>query len=137
MKVQKFMKLKRYLPHVIAIMSLLVLVGLVTAATLESRTSAPIAGGNDPSDSNITRVTTSLLEHSQFSHQQLDEEMAGKFLDRYLDSLDPDHLLFLQADVQEFKGYCSRLPDLTRRKGDLSPARIILGMSRWMIFPSP
>jgi carboxyl-terminal processing protease len=83
------------------------------------------------------RVTTSLLEHSQFSHQQLDEEMAGKFLDRYLDSLDPDHLLFLHADVQEFKGYCSRLPDLTRRKGDLSPARIILGMSRWMIFPSP
>jgi len=119
------MKLKRYLPHVIAIMSLLVLVGLVAAATLESRTSPPIAGGNDPTDSNITRVTTSLLEHSQFSHQQLDEELARKFLDRYLDSLDPAHLLFLQADVQEFKGYCSRLPDLTRRKGDLSPERII------------
>jgi carboxyl-terminal processing protease len=125
MKVLKFMKLKRYVPHVIVIMSLLVLVGLLTAATLETRTSAPMAGGNDPTDSNITRVTTSLLEHSQFSHQRFDEELAAKFLDRYLDSLDPAHLLFLQMDAQEFNGYCSRLPDLTRSKGDLAPERII------------
>ena len=124
MKIQKFMKLKPYVPPVMAILSLLVLVGLVTAATLD-RAGGSLAGGDDPTDRNITRVTTSLLEHSQFSHQRLDSELAAKFLDRYLDSLDPSHLLFLQADTQEFNGFCPRLPDLTRRKGDLSPERII------------
>jgi carboxyl-terminal processing protease len=119
------MRLKRLVPHLVAITSSLVLVGLVTAATLESRSGALRAGGNDLTDSNIVRVTASLLEHSQFSHQRLDVELAAKFLDRYLDTLDPGHLLFLQSDAQEFNGYCSRLPDLTRRKGDLSPERIM------------
>ena len=47
MKIQKFMKLKPYVPPVMAILSLLVLVGLVTAATLD-RAGGSLAGGDDP-----------------------------------------------------------------------------------------
>ena len=119
------MKSNRFVSWTVAVVCSLVLAGLVTAATLKSQTASPTAGGNDQTDGNITRVTASLLEHSQFSHHQLDNEQAAKFLGRYLDSLDPAHLLFLQPDAQQFDGFCSRLADMTRREGDLAPERII------------
>lgn len=124
-KMQSFMKSNRFVTWIIAVVSSLVLAGLVTAATLKSQTASPPAGGNDPTDGNITRVTASLLEHSQFAHHRLDNEMAAKFLDRYLDSLDPAHLLFLQSDARQFDGFCSRLANMTRREGDLAPERTI------------
>ncbi len=91
----------------------------------DSRTALLAADANDPTDGNITRLTAGLLEHSQFSHHRLDDELAAKFLDRYLDSLDPAHLLFLQSDAQEFDAFRSRLPDMTRREGDITPERAI------------
>ena len=117
------MKLKLLLRPAIAALVSLVLAGFVTAATLRSGTVSLAADGNDPTDRNITRITADLLEHSQFSHHRLDDELAAKFLDRYLDSLDPAHLLFLQSDVQEFDDFRSHLADMTRREGDLTPAR--------------
>jgi carboxyl-terminal processing protease len=119
------MKLKLLLRPAIAALASLVLAGFVTAAASGSRTTSLAADANDPTDRNITRITAGLLEHSQFSHHRLDDELAARFLDRYLDSLDPAHLLFLQSDAQEFDSFRSRLPDMTRREGDLTPARAI------------
>ncbi len=119
------MKSKLLLRPAIAALVSLVLAGLVTAVASGSRTASLAAGANDPTDRNITRITASLLEHSQFSHHRLDDELAVKFLNRYLDSLDPAHLLFLQSDAQEFNVFRSRLADMTRREGDLTPARAI------------
>ena len=124
-KMQNFMKSKLFVPRAIAVLASLALAGLVTAATLGSRTPPLAADGKDPTERNITRMTAGLLEHSQFSHHRLDDELAARFLDRYLDSLDPAHLLFLQSDAQEFDVFRSRLPELTRREGDLTPARAI------------
>jgi carboxyl-terminal processing protease len=76
-------------------------------------------------EANITRLTARLLEQSQFSHHRLDEELATKFLDRYLDTLDGARAIFLQSDVDEFADLQPRLAELTRRKGDTSPAHII------------
>jgi len=56
-------------------------------------------------DAEITRLTSKILEKSQFAHHPLDDELAGKFLDRYLDTLDGQHTLFLQSDVDEFAGF--------------------------------
>ena len=108
---------------------LFVLTGFVTAAASGSRTALLAADANDPTDGNITRITAGLLEHSQFSHHRLDEELAARFLDRYLDSLDPAHLLFLQSDAQEFDSFRSRLPEMTRREGDVTPARAIFELA--------
>jgi carboxyl-terminal processing protease len=119
------MKPKLLVPPAIAALASLVLASFVTAATLGSRTSPLTADGNDPTDRNIVRITAGLLEHSQFSHHRLDDELAARFLDRYLDSLDPAHLLFLQSDAQEFDIFRSRLPEMTRREGDITPARAI------------
>ncbi len=119
------MKLKHFLTGFFAGLAPLVLAGIVTAATLESRPAAPVARANDPTDRNITRVTANLLENSQFSQQPLDDEMAAKFLDRYLDALDPAHLLFLQSDARAFDKFLPQLAGLTLREGELGPERII------------
>jgi carboxyl-terminal processing protease len=78
-------------------------------------------------DAEITRLTSKILEKSQFAHHPLDDELAGKFLDRYLDTLDGQHMLFLQSDVDEFARFKSTLAQATRRDGDSSPARVIFG----------
>ncbi len=119
------MKSKLLLPRAIGTLASLVLAGLLASATLGSQTASVATDVNDPTDRNITRISAGLLEHSQFSHHRLDDELAARFLDRYLDSLDPAHLLFLQSDAQEFDGFRSRLPDMTRREGDITPARTI------------
>ena len=54
----------------------------------------------------------------QFAHHPLDDELAGKFLDRYLDALDGRHMVFLQSDVDEFARFASTLAQATRREGD-------------------
>jgi carboxyl-terminal processing protease len=76
-------------------------------------------------DAEITRLTSKILEKSQFAHHPLDDELAGKFLDRYLDTLDGQHAVFLQTDVDEFAGFKPTLAQATRRDGDSSPARVI------------
>jgi carboxyl-terminal processing protease len=77
-------------------------------------------------EANITRLTTNLLERSQFAHHPLDAELASKFLDGYLDSLDGSHSLFLQSDVAEFAPYRATLALATRNSGDTLAARAIM-----------
>ncbi len=69
-------------------------------------------------DVNLTRVTTTLLEHSEFSHHPLDKELAEQWLDNYLNALDVRHSLFLQSDLDEFAHYRSALMQAIRGKGD-------------------
>ncbi len=73
----------------------------------------------------VTALTTKILESSQFAHQRLDDELAGRFLDRYLDTLDGGRMVFLQSDEEEFARFRSQLAQATRRSGDTSPAQII------------
>lgn len=76
-------------------------------------------------DSATTVVTSKLLEKSQFAHTQLDEKLANKFLDRYIDTLDANHMLFLQSDLDEFAKFRPTLAQATRERGDFSAAHII------------
>ncbi|HZR21556.1 MAG TPA: carboxy terminal-processing peptidase [Verrucomicrobiae bacterium] len=92
----------------------------LTAAGIGTRVSD--AGSEE---ANITRLTARLLESSQFSHHRLDDELAAKFLDRYLDTLDSAHLLFLQSDLDNFDIFRPQLAQLTRQSGDTRPAHVI------------
>ena len=84
----------------------------------------------DPLDAKATEaattvLTTKILESSQFAHKQLDEALAGKFLDRYLDTLDMAHMVFLQSDIDEFAKSRPKLAEMTRTDGDSSLAHVI------------
>lgn len=73
-----------------------------------------------PEQKITTRQVAALLDRSHYLNQPLDTQMGSDILDMYIDSLDPNHTLFLQADVDEFKkkyadDFGSRL-----KRGDLS-----------------
>jgi carboxyl-terminal processing protease len=76
-------------------------------------------------DAATTALTSKILESSQFAHLQLDDTLAGKFLDRYLNTLDGGHMLFLQSDLAEFARFRSSLAELTRKQGDSSLAHLV------------
>src|SRR3954453_14743711 len=100
----------------------LVLLLTLTAAGM----GGPSADTPSPAtEANITRLTANLLERSQFAHHPLDSELAGKFLDRYLDALDGGHLMLTQADVDEFSSYRGTLAQATRGTGETAPAHVI------------
>jgi carboxyl-terminal processing protease len=123
------------------IISCVVVLGLVTAAcsggvrgysvTPGKASTVAVRGHSGAPDkptteANITRLTTNILERSQFAHHPLDADLAGKFLDGYLDALDGTRSLFLQSDLREFGAYRAALAQATRDAGDTSAARTIL-----------
>jgi len=81
--------------------------------------------GAPTSDGRITQLTAQLLEQAQFAHRRLDDTMAAKFLDRYIDALDPSHELFFQSDIAEFQHFVPQLAKATRDLGDTHPAQVV------------
>jgi carboxyl-terminal processing protease len=97
------------------------------------KTAVPATAGLSPTpdDDRIAYITAELMEHFHYSQHPLDTEMSEKFFDGYLDSLDPRHENFLQADLAEFAHYRTNLDTLTivghtnadgRVMSDLTPA---------------
>ncbi len=73
-----------------------------------------------PEQKITTRQVAALLDRSHYLNQPLDSEMGSEILSMYIDSLDPNHTLFLQSDVDEFKKkYASEFGNRLKR-GDLS-----------------
>jgi carboxyl-terminal processing protease len=105
--------------------------GKPVAAALGSSRGAPSVGKQSlevekpTTEANITRLTANILERSQFAHHPLDAELAGKFLDNYLDSLDGTRSLFLQSDIAEFAPYRATLAQVTRDAGNTKVARAV------------
>ncbi len=55
-----------------------------------------------PEQKITTRQVAALLDRSHYLNQPLDTKMGNEILAMYIDSLDPNHTLFLQSDVDEF-----------------------------------
>lgn len=73
----------------------------------------------------VAALTARILERSQFTHQRFDDALAGRFLDRYLDTLDGGRMIFLRSDEEEFARFRPGLAQAILRKGDTRPARVI------------
>ncbi len=73
-----------------------------------------------PEQKITTRQVAALLDRSHYLNQPLDSEMGSKILDMYIDSLDPNHTLFLQSDVDEFKKKYNDDFGNRLKRGDLS-----------------
>jgi carboxyl-terminal processing protease len=101
--------------------------GLSARADIAANNSAggEIHIGPGPEDGRIAFATAVLLEHLNFSHHPLDAKYSSEFFDSYLESLDPQHLHFLQTDLADFERYRTNLDHLTitaNRKADVNPA---------------
>jgi carboxyl-terminal processing protease len=95
------------------------------AATALGGESAAAPPDEATTEADIARITTNLLERSQFAHRPLDAALAAVFLDRYFDALDPARSVFLQSDVDELTAYRATLPTDLRRDGDTRAASAI------------
>lgn len=76
-------------------------------------------------DGAIAMFVSSVLSRTQYRLQAFDKSISQQFFDRYLDRLDPAHMLFLKSDETEFGTYRDQLDQLTQYAGDTSPAHKI------------
>ncbi len=63
----------------------------------------------------IAQIFAEGVPKAHFSHHFLDDEIARKALDNYLDSLDYDHSIFLATDIATFREQVVNLDDFLRR----------------------
>src|SRR6266487_1099307 len=124
-------------------MLMLLLSGRLDSPVYSAESAAPLTPGDQPAlaatqdlatkpykvspgplDGQIAFVTAKLLEQLHYLHQPFDETVSIKFLDRYLEALDPQHVHFIQADLEEFAHYRTNLNHLTkgRNVADTHPA---------------
>jgi len=86
-----------------------------------------------PIDGSVAYWTGWLLARNHYRQQPFDNQVSAKFLDRYLDTLDPRHDHFTEADIAEFEPYRDTLDNLTmdrRDKADTTPAYKIFARYR-------
>jgi hypothetical protein len=80
--------------------------------------------GQMDDDGKVAALTATLFSSQHYARHPMDDKISSEFLDRFLDTLDPQHLFFLASDIQEFEKYRNSLDELTL-SGDVSPAYII------------
>lgn len=70
----------------------------------------------------VARQVATLVDRQHYLNMRFDPTVSKRVLDMYIDSLDADHTLFLQSDIDEFnKKYAATL-GTALKTGDLVPA---------------
>jgi carboxyl-terminal processing protease len=98
-------------------------------AALPAQQKPPLASA-DSTDANIAQIEADMLQTWQYSQHPFDQEISGRFLDRYLETLDYSHIYFLQSDINEFEPYRTNLHVLNLQDHDMTPCWVIF--SRFM-----
>lgn len=83
-----------------------------------------------PDDSRIVNLVGQILQRSHYERKPLDNAVSSEFLNQYLSALDPQHLYFLQSDIDEFESYRYKLDNKILEDGDAHPARVIFNRFR-------
>ncbi|MCU0771878.1 MAG: carboxy terminal-processing peptidase [Verrucomicrobia bacterium] len=69
-----------------------------------------------PDDGRIAYVTAQLLAQKHYRQMAFDDAVSSNFFHNYLTTLDPQHLHFLQTDVDGFRPFETTLDDLTQER---------------------
>ncbi|MGU3398364.1 carboxy terminal-processing peptidase [Brucellaceae bacterium D45D] len=72
-----------------------------------------------PQQLQAAHLTTEFLERFHYKPVPLDDKLSARIMERYIESLDPDRLIFLQADVDAFKTNSNEIDDAIEQE-DLS-----------------
>lgn len=68
----------------------------------------------------VSRQLATLVDRQHYLNQRLDAKTSARILDFYLDSLDPDHSLFLASEVESYKRKYDSNLGAALKAGDLS-----------------
>ncbi len=71
----------------------------------------------------IAFIAARMLTQFHYSKHQLDDEISSRWLDNYIDQLDPNRSVFLQSDIDGFQSFRTELDDaVTSRPPSVEPA---------------
>lgn len=70
----------------------------------------------------VTRQLANLVDRQHYLNMRLDANTSQRILDMYLDSLDPDHTLFLASEVEAYKQKYGATLGAALKAGDLTAA---------------
>ena len=73
----------------------------------------------------VSRQLATLVDRQHYLNQRLDANTSKRILDFYLDSLDPDHSLFLASEVEQYKKNYGATFGAALKAGDLSGPYLI------------
>ncbi|MEM7081850.1 MAG: carboxy terminal-processing peptidase [Pseudomonadota bacterium] len=82
-----------------------------------------------PQHAKVSRIVTTLFEHSHYRRAKVSNDLSSKILDRYLKALDSNRFYFLSDDVDAFEKYRFALDDSVR-SGRVDPVFAIFDVYR-------
>lgn len=78
----------------------------------------------------VARQMATLVDRQHYLPMRLNTETSTKIFDMYIDSLDPDHAVFLQSEVDQLRQMYARNFGLALKTGNLKPAYDIHALYR-------
>lgn len=108
-----------------------VLLGVLLAVPLLSMAApevAPLAPA--PQQPLIEQLIAHYTERGHYAERELDDAMSEEILERYLETLDPNHVYFLASDVRDFEQRFRHSLDDSLKAGELDPAYVIYRVLR-------
>jgi len=110
-----------------AILALVLSVSFSLSFSASVMAIAPIEKQSDQTA--LYREILDRLATRHYRGQDLNDDLSQRYLNSYMDMLDPSKSYFLQSDVDEFKQWTNELDDLARR-GDVSPGFVMYNRLR-------
>ncbi len=95
----------------------------IAAATSQTSTNASHEVSPGLIDGRVAFLTATMLESQHYTKKPFDEAVSSKFLDLYLDTLDPQHIHFTREDLAEFEPYRTNLNHLIVTDSGIGDAR--------------
>lgn len=68
----------------------------------------------------VSRQLATLVDRQHYLNMRLDADTSNRILDFYLDSLDPDHTIFLNSEVEQYKKQYGETFGAALKAGDLT-----------------
>ena len=68
----------------------------------------------------VTRQLATLIDRQHYLNMRLDATTSNRILDMYIDSLDPEHSLFLASEIEQYKKEYGATLGVKLKAGDLS-----------------
>lgn len=69
-----------------------------------------------PQQGQAAHLSAQFLTRFSYKPVPLDDALSVKIMDRFIKSLDPDRMLFLQADIDKFKAQDTKLDDAVNKE---------------------
>lgn len=93
----------------------------VVASHAAPSTGAPVALEPAPQQIQAAAMTAELLTRFHYTPMALDDAMSQKTFDRYVKSMDPERLFFLQSDIDQFTPARDKLDDAIKSRDLTTP----------------